>query len=32
MIFNVDENENQQGKFIAKLETLGIWDLLQKWG
>ena len=32
MIFNADDEENKQGKFIAKLETLGIYDLLQKWG
>ena len=28
MIFNADDEENKQGKFIAKLETLGIYDLL----
>ena len=32
MIFNADEEEKKQAKFIAKLETLGIYDLLQKWG
>lgn len=32
MIFNADDQENKQAKFIAKLETLGIYDLLQKWG
>ena len=32
MIFNADDQEKKQAKFIAKLETLGIYDLLQKWG
>jgi hypothetical protein len=31
LIFNAGE-ETKQGKFIAKLESLGIFDLLQKWG
>lgn len=30
MIFNAEE-ETRQGKFIAKLESLGIFDLLQRW-
>ena len=32
MIFNAGDEESKQGKFIAKLETLGIYDLLQRWG
>ena len=33
MIFNANEEEEKKAaKFVAKLESLGIYDLLMTWG
>ena len=32
IIFNLQEDESTMAKFVARLETLGVYDLLERWG
>lgn len=32
IIFNLQEEESTMAKFVARLETLGVYDLLERWG